>query len=248
MMLASRHNGAQARRTRVASRGRAARRAPVIALALILLVPVTAAAADLGDTLRGSLPNFVRPSSAIRWDGVVFGGQLGYANLSADFTDSTSTSGQLPRGVTTNSATYGAFLGYNTQWDDIILGVDVGYNRPSSMMMSTSGGGTTGSLKLDDYGTFRGRAGYVLGQFMPYAFVGGAVGRMNYAIAPASSASQTASRDNAYSFGATAGLGVDVAILPNVFLRAEYEYIVFSPVGQIRSSTNAGRVGVGLRF
>jgi len=248
MIWASRHKGAQARRAQVASRGRAARRASVVALALIMLSPVTAAAADLGDTLRGSLPNFVNPSSAIRWDGVVFGGQLGYANLSADFTDSTSAPGLLPRSSTTNSATYGAFLGYNTQWDDIILGVDVGYNRPSSMTLSTSGSGATGALRLDDYGTLRGRAGYTLGQFLLYGFVGGAVGRMDYAITPATAASQTASRDNAYSFGVTAGLGIDVAILPNVFLRAEYEYIAFSPVGQIRSSTNTGRVGVGLRF
>ena len=36
------------------------------------------------------------------------------------------------------------------------------------------------SIKLIDYGTFRGRAGYAFGQFLPYAVLGGAVGRFNY--------------------------------------------------------------------
>jgi hypothetical protein len=33
-----------------------------------------------------------------------------------------------------------------------------------------------------------------------------------------------------------------------VFLRGEYEYIAFSPVGVIRSNTNTARVGIGVRF
>ena len=36
------------------------------------------------------------------------------------------------------------------------------------------------SIKLVDYATLRARAGYAFGQFLPYALVGGAVGRFNY--------------------------------------------------------------------
>jgi outer membrane immunogenic protein len=41
---------------------------------------------------------------------------------------------------------------------------------------------------------------------------------------------------------------VDVAVLPNVFLRAEWEYVAFAPVDGIRATLNTGRVGAGLRF
>lgn len=96
-----------------------------------------------------------------------------------------------------------------------------------------------------DYATFRGRAGYAFGQFLPYGFAGAAAGRFNYSI---TSGGTTNSRDNAYAVGFTAGLGLDVAILPNLFVRAEYEYVAFSPLGGIRSSLNTARAGLGLRF
>jgi opacity protein-like surface antigen len=57
-----------------------------------------------------------------------------------------------------------------------------------------------------------------------------------------------ASRDNGYTAGFTTGLGIDVAILPNVFVRAEYEYALFAPIGGVRASVNTARAGVGIRF
>ncbi len=41
---------------------------------------------------------------------------------------------------------------------------------------------------------------------------------------------------------------MDVALLPNVFVRGEWEYIAFAPVGGIRSNINTGRVGLGVKF
>ena len=35
---------------------------------------------------------------------------------------------------------------------------------------------------------------------------------------------------------------------PNVFLRAEWEYIGFVPVAGIRANINTGRVGIGVKF
>ena len=56
------------------------------------------------------------------------------------------------------------------------------------------------------------------------------------------------SRDNAYTLALVAGLGMDVAILPNVFVRGEWEYAYFTPVKGITSSVNTARVGLGIRF
>ena len=203
-----------------------------------------ATAADMPDDswLRGSYTE-EGPPSHVRWDGVLLGAQYGYSNLTVDFADAT-TAVTLPQS-TTNSTQFGGFLGYNIQWDNLVLGVDGGYNRPSSLNKSVVSGTASSSLKLVDYATFRARAGYAFGQFLPYGFVGAAAGRMNYSTV---SSTVTGSRDNAYAAGFVAGLGVDVALLPNVFLRGEYEYVVFSPVGSIRSSLNSARVGIGVRF
>jgi opacity protein-like surface antigen len=119
------------------------------------------------------------------------------------------------------------------------------------------------SLKLVDYATLRAKAGYAFGQFLPYAMLGAAVGRFNYTTSatvtdvwtPAGGGTttfgpttQTDQKDNAFSAGFLVGLGMDVALLPNVFLRGEWEFIAFAPVGGIRSQLNTGRVGVGVRF
>jgi opacity protein-like surface antigen len=37
-------------------------------------------------------------------------------------------------------------------------------------------------LDLTDYGTARGRAGYVVGNLLPYGFIGMAVGRASYSV------------------------------------------------------------------
>lgn len=204
-----------------------------------------AVAADMPETvLRGS---YIEPPPApyARWDGISLGAQFGYSNLNADF-GSVSTTTPLPK-VTTNSAQYGGFIGYNVQWDELVLGVEGAYNRPNSLETSSTVPGLTSTFKLVDYATFRGRAGYAFGQFLPYMFAGAAVGRLNYQTVDITGAS-TSSRDNAYAVGFTTGLGLDVAILPNVFVRAEYEYVVFSQVGGIRSQVNTARAGVGIRF
>lgn len=215
----------------------------VLCAALAAVFAVPAAAADMPDILRGSLS-----SGPVRWDGVIIGGQFGYTNMNTNFRDSNDT--VLLSSKTTNSTSYGGFLGYNWQWDELILGVDGGYTRASSLA-STSEGASAGntassSMKLIDYATLRARAGYAFGQFLPYAFVGGAIGRMDHSTILNSLV--TADRDNAINGGFTAGLGVDVALLPNVFVRGEWEFVAFGQVSGVRVTTNTARVGLGVRF
>lgn len=231
-------------------RGNARKRASWrFGVAAMMLASATASgrvqAADMPDepVLRGAYEDF-GPPGFVRWDGIVLGAHIGYSNLTADFADAT-TAASLPQ-ATTNSTSFGGFLGYNIQWDNLVVGFDGAYNRPSSLETSVASGTAASSLTLTDYATFRGRAGYAFGQFMPYGFVGGAVGRMNYSTTVLGVVID--SRDDAYAAGFTAGVGVDVAVLPNVFVRGEYEYVAFSPVGSIRSSLNTARVGLGVRF
>jgi opacity protein-like surface antigen len=319
------------------------------------MAPAGAIAADMPEFLRGSYS----PSST-RWDGFYVGGQLGVANMDTDFSNEASqwvgynlrntllgeqydpSSWALMPSNTINGQSYGAFLGYNVQWDELVLGFDMAYNRMSSMASSSSAGsinrqvqiqlpgGTystdtvtmdgSASAKLIDYATLRGRAGYAFGQFLPYAVFGAAVGRFNYSTAadlqacgfdfplsqcgtstttvttvttiggntttnntttvnsntgttvnnitnttttngttttttttstPATNplkASQSSSKNNAIVAGFVVGLGMDVALLPNVFLRGEWEFVAFMPVNGIRANLNTARVGIAVKF
>jgi outer membrane immunogenic protein len=253
-----------------------------------------ASAADL-EPLRGPIVT----SDYKRWDGVNFGAQFGLGSMDTDFGGSTSSEvafilrnstleneaspsswTALPNDLT-NGRNYGLFLGYNVQWDQLVLGFDSAYNHVNGMQASASDSITRivttsdsvqhtvtitaqSSMQLIDYATFRIRAGYAMGPFLPYAFVGGAAGRFNYTSsatvtsleappAPASAytygpITQSNNKDDAIVGGFTVGLGADVAILPNMFLRAEWEFVGFAVVNGIRSTINTGRVGIGVKF
>jgi opacity protein-like surface antigen len=271
------------------------KRVGLAALGFLLLAP---AAANAQDVLRGA---FGSGGSVTRWDGVNFGATLGITNMNTDFGNSTSdlvayslrntevedqfspSSWTTLPSTTTNSRQYGAFLGYNWQWDQLVIGADVAYNNTPSLQTSASDMisrqvvttpdnvnnavtiTASSSVKLIDYATMRARFGYAMGQFLPYAVLGGAVGRFNYSntetttnvgTPPAGSPvlpfnttdTQSNSKNNAITGGVLAGLGVDVAVLPNVFLRAEWEFIAFAPVGGIKNNINTGRVGIGVKF
>jgi outer membrane immunogenic protein len=280
-----------------------ARRRMLSACAAAVLLTALAAeqvrAADwIDDTLRGSYTN----NGPVRWDGIHFGANMGLSNMGTDFGNSSSSliayslrnttvqnefqpSGwtTLPSN-TTNGRQYGIFLGYNMQWSELVLGFDVGYNKPSTLEASASDTirrqvttsdtfvnsvdiTAQSSLKLIDYATMRVRAGYAYGQFLPYAVLGAAVGRFNYATTATTTVSgnsttipppnnvygphtdvQTKAKDGAIVGGFVVGLGMDVAILPNMFLRGEWEFVGFAPVSGIRTGINTGRVGVGMRF
>jgi len=99
--------------------------------------------------------------------------------------------------TTTNGAVFGGFIGYNMQWDQLVLGMEFAYKHPSIMQSGANDSlsrifdtsdsiehfvtiDAQTSFKLVDYAALRARAGYAWGQFLPYAAVGLAVGRFNY--------------------------------------------------------------------
>ncbi len=135
-------SGAPHSRHRDLSRRGRGLRAGLAALALILLAPAGAVAADMPEFLRGSYS----PSST-RWDGFYFGAQAGETFASGDFGNANQSalnyilsntelqnkvSGwtTLPKG-STGGASYGGFIGYNWQWSDVVLGAELNYNHMS---------------------------------------------------------------------------------------------------------------------
>ena len=55
-------------------------------------------------------------------------------------------------------------------------------------------------------------------------------------------------KNNMVIFGYSAGLGMDVALLDNVFVRAEWGYIQFKAPAHVNAYVNNLRVGGGLKF
>jgi outer membrane immunogenic protein len=273
---------------------------PAIAADFDLPPPVPAANFDV---LRGAEP--VGPATFTRWSGFYVGGQVGYGNANADFSDATQSlvafalrdtaleSAAVPSqwqvlGTTNMSATsYGGFAGYNAQWEDVIVGMEANFSRASFSLRAPSSpiGRTTSdnqgnaynvdisgdaSLVTEDFATLRLRGGWVVGNFLPYGFVGLAVGVGSSAVSAtvagveytsgtvgtcSSSApcypftyTNSAAFNNEVLYGFTAGLGVDFAVTANIFLRAEFEWDQFKPPPGFFASVATARVGGGLKF
>jgi outer membrane immunogenic protein len=168
-----------------------------------------AQAADL-PFLRGSFQD--EPIAPRRmWDGFYIGGQVGYGRSDMNFTGATRDVAaslmtnltmenefgvsQWPiMGKASQSGTgIGGFAGYNSQWDDTVIGIELSYMhgkfggaQTDSMGRSftTSDGYTNGvtyegnaRMSISDIGTIRARAGYAIGAFLPYMFGGVALGQ-----------------------------------------------------------------------
>jgi outer membrane immunogenic protein len=171
-----------------------------------------AQAADMGGVLRGAVSELGRPAY-IRWGGFYFGGQLGYSTASLDFSKAqesqvafilresaleanSNISGWGVMGIEgTSRPAYGAFLGYNMQWDNVIVGIEFNYNHVHGGLKGASSGSirrseapgngfvydttvtANAAMDITDYGTARLRLGYGFGNFLGYAFGAVAVGR-----------------------------------------------------------------------
>jgi outer membrane immunogenic protein len=171
-----------------------------------------AQAADMPDLpfLRGSFTEGLSRSS-VNWNGVYVGGQAAYGTSNMNFTGSTRTvAARLLSGlemeqqqqisswpimgkVSTHGEAFGGFLGYNSQWTDVVVGVELNYMHgkfggsqtdsmsrfftlPSGYTNSVTYEGTA-TMSISDVGTLRARAGYAYGSFLPYAFAGVALGQ-----------------------------------------------------------------------
>jgi outer membrane immunogenic protein len=281
-------------------------RAGLAALALILMAPAGAIAADMPEFLRGSYS----PSSS-RWDGFYVGGQAGKTFGTADFSNGTGSMVSYMLANTelqpivsdwttlskssTGSQSFGGFIGYNYQWDDVVLGAELNYNHTTiglsaqdstDPILITSKNPPPGytliynvtvtsgaSVAIHDIVTARARAGWTFDRFLPYGFAGVAVGRADVSRyvtlgnsteqlivtgpppVPATPVClclprdpQSQSQGGLIAYGFTAGLGVEVALMQNLFVRAEWEFIEFPNIADFRVSVNSARVGVGLKF
>ncbi|WCS28279.1 outer membrane beta-barrel protein [Methylobacterium sp. NMS14P] len=171
----------------------------------------TARAADLDyDYLRGADYDPV-PAPVVDWSGVYVGGHGGFTSTSLGFgntaqpivaNDLRQTSVESQYHVSTlmssnanrrvNGTSFGAFVGYNIQFDEIVLGIEADYTHFGSggavtdtigRQMVTNDGfvnyvnlASSSRTKLNDYATLRARAGYAFGNILPFVTGGFAIG------------------------------------------------------------------------
>ena len=252
-----------------------------------------ARAADM-PFLRGSTTIVAPPQCCIIWEGIYFGAQAGATVSGADFSNATKSlirfmlrettieneqpvsDWQLLGKADTTASHYGAFVGYNWQWDQAVVGIEGHYNRSDFSLSAsdamrrifpTSDGQNdvqvngTAAVRMLDYGTVRARGGWAAGNFLPYVTAGLAVGRADVSRSvvvtmrdPADASiilfQDTASetKTGTLAYGYAAGFGLDMALMQNVFVRAEYEYVKFGWFNDINMHIHSARVGAGVKF
>jgi len=276
------------------------------ALGLIVAISDAFAGDLMLPTLRGS-DNLVPGNPTYpRWSGFYAGGQVGIGLANMDFAGATRgliafslrelaleneqhpSTWQVLEKADTKASSIGGFVGYNTRFDDVILGLDFNYNRASFNANApispigriTSAGGNTylvnltgsASLHITDVAGLRARAGYAVGNFLPYFTIGVAAGRADFARSATASGAEnpptgyptvpcdplagctvfsftrSEAKQGAFMYGWSMGGGIDMLVLPNVFVRAEFEYIAFTSIAEIKAAISTGRLGLGVKF
>jgi outer membrane immunogenic protein len=271
----------------------------------------TAAEYELPPTLRGA--EAVLPGASPccpRWSGFYGGGQVSHSSMTADFgrgvsdlaafivRDSileapVSNFNTLPE-VSSNAFGYGGFFGYNSQWEELILGWELNYTHTSLSAraedslsriiadntaappdhnffydVTVSG---NAHVRVTDILMLRGRAGWTVGNFLPYAFLAPGIVRADVTRAATVSSirtdvpnvtdpvtpplapvffgpiSRTDSKLAGYYFAYTYGLGLDVEVMPRVFVRLEYEGLHIPNIKDMQVSIQTLRTGIGLKF
>jgi len=286
-----------------------------LVIAMMFGAAFGAQAADMPDLpiLRGSLPAGLS-TTTVNWQGYYIGGQGGYGSSDQNFSGSKMFAdplyqamyapnssllaanpfigGLFPQGplifgkASARTSGFGAFGGYNSQWDDVVIGVEASYlhggfggsstviqKNPQTPLQSpillqdgylhnvTST--STAAISISDMATFRGRAAYVCGSFLPYMFGGFALGNADitrtanivdkttpsspaFPPKPDFTATLNEGLHNHLIYGYTVGLGVDVNLIGGLFLRAEWEYIRFTST--VDTNVNTVRTGLGYKF
>jgi outer membrane immunogenic protein len=185
-------------------------------LGLLIAMACPALAADYDDSwLRGSQVIGAAPAPPPRlyriWAGVYGGAQAGEDFNGIDFRQVPATPVQsaiaqdailttlaapatalpaLPQ-VSTRGPSYGGFVGYNWQIDDVVFGAEFNINRSSLHQTAVNsaargywvnnGGNlfatslytnSQGTIDMSGYFTMRGRLGWAFGNFLPYIAAG----------------------------------------------------------------------------
>jgi outer membrane immunogenic protein len=183
-----------------------------LAAAVMCGMTAGAHAADLSDLpiLRGGFTEGLS-NTRVNWSGVYVGGSVSRGGADMDFANSGQdllakllnnvdvetqfNISKWPLGERSHMAGtgFGGFAGYNFQWSEAVVGVELNYTHGALFGKSFGSQGrsfqfptdyvttaivsSSSSMRLTDFGSLRVRGGYAVGSFLPYAFAGVAIGQ-----------------------------------------------------------------------
>lgn len=245
--------------------------------AMMCGVAAGARAADLADlpVLRGAFTEGLS-ANKVNWQGYYVGGQADWGSITSKIPagiNSDLQGGFIPppgaayswiglgQARSINNG-FGAFAGYNSQWEDVVIGLEANYLHGGFRSSASSNGRTflngntsttvsSAQVGVTDFGSLRARAAYVMGCFMPYAYVGAGFGSRTidrYVAADPAPLSSTVNRDSQTKlvYGYSAGFGMDIMLVGGLFVRGEYEYQRVTST--FESTINSVRAGIGYKF
>jgi outer membrane immunogenic protein len=190
---------------------------------------VVAAAAGLSSPLAAadfpvkSRDAAVRPS----WTGYYAGFHGGWGWGNTQLEDPASTPPFNPQDIATNGPIAGAQLGANWQYGNLVAGLEVDGSWASLRGNGSRNPVITSSVSqgvhIRALATATARLGYAMGPWLAYAKAGAAWANMELT-------TQFQAQPTVYDrnrFGATGGVGMEVAFLRNVSAKLEYNFLYF---------------------
>ena len=199
------------------------------------------------------------PALVHDWSGVYAGAVLGYTSADSDTTYDNPSYSSFDVTSSSEGYSFGVTAGANFVLSGpLVIGIegDLSATDISSTFVDTLGSypsasGETITTKTDYAGTLRGRVGFALDNWLPYATAGLAVSHATV------SATDGNIEDSGTLYGLVAGVGVEVAVTDSISLKTEYlrtqtqdhtwfEGESYSSTGSTSSDTV--RVGLNFRF
>lgn len=214
-------------------------------------------AAHGADLILADPPPLIIPDAGFDWSGI-------YAGLNAGYIGGEAKSVGALTGVTTNvpvsGGLIGGTLGFNAQFDRIVLGLegDIAWTGATGTATCAANPIYTCHGQLDWLGTFKGRAGFAVDRVLFFGTAGFAVGNTTANVTPAAPA-QTNTFTGTMG-GWTVGAGLEAFVTDAITVKAEYSYVSLSglqaPIGTLSSaqasnlsaSTHVVRLGVNYHF
>ncbi|MFA5898946.1 MAG: outer membrane protein [Hyphomicrobium sp.] len=192
----------------------------------------------------------VRERGAWNWQGLYLGANAGYGWGN----DNAAYYGPGGGGSLNPDGWYGGGqIGYNAQFDWLVLGLEADLQGADISDSTTlSGGFSNVTTDIDWFSTLRGRIGVAAGSTLIYFTGGWAFADLNQTV---NTPTVSMSKDGVET-GYTVGGGVEWAIAPNWSVKTEYLYVdlgeqtLSGPSGTYTTDTDfhTARVGLNYRF
>jgi outer membrane immunogenic protein len=191
------------------------------------------------------------------WSGSYFGLTAAYALGSHD----TLGVGGIDTGSRDLSGSaLGGFVGQNYHISKVVFGTEMDFSKSNitgsfslpGSLVACNGSGFSCDTDITWYGTFRGRAGVAMGNFLPYATAGIAAGGVNSSF----KGPGLDTKISGLGVGWVLGAGIEYAVMKNLNVRAEALHYDLSDVSDTVLGTKVStdsqfsvvRAGASLKF